>query len=131
MKTEERTPDEAYNEFIRLSKLHKWVRWAYRYFQKPVFPICIRVDDSRQCSLQKDTDDDYLLRKHFVTVKEDSPGFYVITTFTTREPEGEQNEPYELEYEDSPYCWPVCSLRHAKKMIPDLIYTMNMNPNKD
>jgi hypothetical protein len=126
MKTEERTLDVAFAEFVILSKLPQLMYWIYMCFRKPVFPICVEVDDSRLCPLQKDTDDDYLLKKHFLTIKKEESGLYVLACFITIEPMGEQNEPYEMECEESPYCWPVRSLKHAQRLIPGFMYAMNM-----
>lgn len=126
MKIEECTLDEAFEEFVKISKMSKWKQWVYRRLHKHKFPICVRVDDSRLCPIQKDKDDDYLLRKHFLTIEvEEGSGQYMLIHLVTREAEGEKNKPYELEFENSDYCWPVLSLRHTHKMILNFIYTMN------
>ncbi len=130
MKIEECTLDEAFEEFVKISKMSKWKQWVYRCLHKPKFPICVRVDDSRLCPLQQDKDDDYLLTKHFVTIEEESPGLFVLNSFTIKEAEGGKNQPHDVEYEYDDYYWPVRSLRHAKKMISDFIHTINMKSKK-
>lgn len=124
MKTKERTIDEAFEEFLMLSKLPKWRQWVYRFFHKPLFPLCVRVDDSR--IYEEDTDEDYLLKKHFVEITEEEPGLFALCSYVTREAEGQMNEPYEIDAVDDGYRWPVRSIRHARKMIPDFVHSVQM-----
>jgi hypothetical protein len=130
MKIEECTIDEAFNEFVKISRMSKWKRWIYKCFHKHKFPICVRVDDSRLCPLQRDKDDDYLLTKHFLTIEEEKPGLYMLASFVTREAEGEKNQPYDVEYKYGDYNWPIRSLKHVRKMISDFIYAVNMTSKK-
>lgn len=120
MKTTERTLDEAFDEFNKLSKLPRWIRWLYVHFHKPQFPVCVKVYDSRQD--QEDPNDDYLLVKHFLTTTQEESGSHTLISFVIKEAKGEQNKPYEIIEEDSDYCWPAGSLKHAQKLAFDFAH---------
>jgi len=126
----ERTYDEAVEAFVRFSKLPNWIKRIYLYFCTPVFPLCVRIDDSR--TYGKDTDEDYLLTHHFLTIEEEESGFYSLVGLTTCEPEGEYNEPYEImdSYPGREYRWPVRSLRHAQRLASDFFCSIQTKSAK-
>ncbi len=128
MKTNECPYDKAFKEFVRRSKLPKWKQWIHWRLHKPLFPVCIGVDDSRE--YENDGDADYLLTKHFLDIEKKDPGILLLTYFTTEEPEGILNEPCVQfdSLEDTGYQWPVRSLRHAWKMIPDFVRSVHRTP---
>lgn len=121
---QEWTEKEAYEEFMRDSGIPNWIT-----LREHKFPICIWVDDSRKDEERPDGDDDYLLKKHFLTIERDEYGLLTIIYYVSIEPEGEENEPCEKVEDLDPldYRWPVLSEKNAYDMIPDFINLMKFN----
>jgi hypothetical protein len=121
------TEEEAYEEYMRDSGIPNWIA-----VREPKFPICVWVEDSREYEERPDSENDYVLKKHFLTIEEDndlSISFLSIIYYVSIEPEGEENEPYEKveDLDRLGYCWPVLSEKHAYDMIPDFIKLMRFN----
>jgi hypothetical protein len=112
------TEEEAYDEFVKNLNVPEWIT-----LREPKFPICVWVDDSRKYGNDKNSD--YLLKKHFLTIKVDDNEFFEIVYYVSIEPEGGDNEPNEIIDGDVDYRWPVLSKKHAYDLIPNFIQSMN------
>jgi hypothetical protein len=119
---QEWTEEEAFEEFMKDSGIPNWIT-----LREPKFPICVWVEDSRKDEERPDGDDDYLLKKHFLTIERDEYGLLTIVYYVSIEPEGEENEPCEIADGYIDYRWPVISKENAHEMIPDFVYLMRFN----